>query len=219
MKILIFGGGSDIAKEVQKMEKDTILVKHSDCDIRKHDLVDYFIRSNKPDVVINCAGMLKAGEIKKQKFADWKIQINTNLIGSFNVTQASIKNNVKTIIMIGSTMGLYGKQKYSAYSASKAGVISLVQSLAAEGINAYCISPGGIDTKMREKAYPEEDKRLRLSVKDVVEIMFDCINGKYKPGDNIIIIKRRFRKIIKVDRGQPWKEYLKVKHYASPKIN
>lgn len=219
MKILVFGGGSDIAKEIQTMEKDTILVEHSACDIKRPDLVDSFINTYKPEVVINCAGMLKAGLIKKQGFADWEDQITTNLFGSFNVAQASVKNNVKTIILIGSVAGLYGKAKHSAYSASKAGVISLTQSLGMEGINAYCISPGGVDTKMREKDYPDEDKKTRLSTKDVVKVMFDCINGKYKPGDNVIIRKRGFRKITRVDRGQPWKEYLNVQPYGTPRTS
>lgn len=217
MKILVFGGGSDIAKEIQTKEKDTVLIEHSDCDISKPDSVDHFIRTYKPEVVINCAGILKGGFINKQEFADWEDQITTNLIGSFNVAQASVKNGVKTIILIGSAAGLYGKAKYSAYSASKAGVISLTQSLGMEGINAYCISPGGVDTKMREKYYPGEDKRARLSTKDVVKVMFDCINGKYKPGDNVILRKRGFRKITKVDKGQPWKEYLKIQPYGSKK--
>ena len=217
MKILVFGGGSDIAKEIQTKEKDNVLIEHSACDISKPELVDYFIRTYKPEIVINCAGILKAGLIKKQTFADWEDQITTNLFGSFNVAQASVKNGVKTIILISSVMGLYGKAEYSAYSASKAGIISLVQSLGMEGINAYCISPGSVDTKMREKAYPGEDKRIRLSTKDVVTVMFDCINGKYKSGDNVIIRKRGFRKITRVDRGQPWKEYLNVQPYGTPK--
>lgn len=217
MKILVFGGGSDIAKEINAIEKDNILIGHSECDITKPDLVDNFIRLHKPEVVINCAGILKVGSIRNQNFVDWEDQIATNLLGSFNVAQSAAKNNVKTIILIGSVAGLYGKAELSAYSASKAGVISLVQSLGMEGINAYCISPGAVDTKMRERYNPNEDKRIRLSTKDVVKAMFACINGKYQPGDNVILRKRGFRKITRVDRGQPWREYFKVSHVDTKK--
>lgn len=211
MKILVFGGGSDIAKEIKILEKDTILVDHNDCDIIRQDSVDHFILTYKPEVVINCAGTLMAGPIRDQKLADWRDQIDVNLLGSFNVAQASVKNKVKTIILIGSIAGLYGKAGNSAYSASKAGVVSLVQSLGMEGINAYCISPGGVDTKMREKAHPGEGKKTRLSTKDIVDVMLDCVNEKYKPGDNVIIRKVGHRKIIKVDKGQPWREYLGIR--------
>lgn len=210
MKILVFGGGSDIAKQIRVIEKDTILVDHAVCDITQPTDVDSFIQKHNPDVVINCAGMLKTGLTKDQKFLDWKNQVVVNLIGSFAVAQASIRHNVHTIIFIGSVTALYGKANVSAYSASKAGVKSLTQSLAMEGINAYCISPGGVDTKMRDLYFPDENKTLRLSPKDVVKIIFDCIHGKYKPGDNIIIRKYNLRKIIKVDGGQPWKKYLHI---------
>ena len=210
MKILVFGGGSDIAKEIQVVEKNTVLIAHDACDITQPEAVASFISRYKPEVVINCAGTLKTELIAKQKFSDWKDQINSNLVGSFNVAQASVTHGVKTVILIGSAAGLYGKARVSAYSASKAGVISLTQSLGMEGIDAYCISPGGVDTKMREAYYPGENKKLRLSTIDVVKVIFNCIQGKYEPGDNIIIRKRGYRKIIRVDKGQPWKEYFRI---------
>lgn len=211
MKILVFGGGSDLAKQIYAMQRNTILVEHDDCDIRRPDSVKKFIQAHKPEVVINCAGLVNSGLVKEQDFEDWKNQVFTNLIGSFNIAQAATNNNVKTIILVGSVMGLYGKPNYSAYSAAKAGVISLVQSLGLEGINAYCISPARMDTKMRNKEYPNEDKRSRLTTQDVAKVIFDCINGKYKPGNNVTIRKRNFRKVTRVDSGQPWKEYLNIK--------
>jgi len=210
MKILVFGGRSDIGKQIKIREVTTVLLSHGDCDIREPSEVNYFVGKFKPDVVINCAGILHTELVSKQKPSQWKDEMMINLFGSFIIAQASINNNVNTIILIGSGAGLYGKASLAAYSASKAGVISLTQSLGMEGINAYCISPGGVDTKMREKIFPGEDKRKRLSSDDVVEVMFDCIGGKYKPGDNIIIRKRNLRKVIRVDRGQPWKEYFHI---------
>ena len=97
MKILVFGGDSDIAREICVMEKGTILINHRKCDVSKQGSADHFIRTYKPEVVINCAGILKVESVKEQGFADWKDIININLFGSFNVAQASVKNNVKTI--------------------------------------------------------------------------------------------------------------------------
>src|SRR5260221_14181410 len=125
MKILVFGGGSDIAKAIPTVAKDVVLVGHHECDIKTPEDVASFIKRHHPDVVINCAGTLKGGLVGEQKLSDWSEQIDTNLIGSFCIAQSSVKNSVKTIIFIGSGAGLYGKATYSAYSASKAGVISL----------------------------------------------------------------------------------------------
>ena len=217
MKILVFGGGSDLAQQIYTMQRNTILVEHDACDISRPKSVKKFIQAHKPEVVINCAGLVQSGLVKQQDFEDWKNQVFTNLIGSFNIAQAATNNDVKTIILVGSVTGLFGKPKYSAYSAAKAGVISLVQSLGMEGINAYCVSPARIDTKMRNKEFPNEDKRSRLTTHDVAKVIFDCINGKYRAGDNVIILKRKFRKITRVDSGQPWKEYLNIKPYETAK--
>lgn len=210
MKILIFGGDSDIAKEIQRVEKNAILIPRKVCDIRKPDAVAKILNTYKPEIVINCAGIFKSANMKEESSTDLSDQIMINLIGSFFVALAAVKQHIKTIILLGSAAGLYGKANVSAYSASKAGVISLVQSLGMEGINAYCISPGGVDTKMREAIYPNEDTKTRLSTQDVVKVVFDCINKKYKPGDNIVIRKQNLKKIIKIDKGQPWKAYLHI---------
>ena len=122
------------------------------------------------------------------------------------------------MIFIASVAGMYGKPEHSGYSASKSGVISFVQSLGFEGYDAYSISPGRVDTKMRENDFPGEDKRTRLSTLQVAEIVKECIDGKYKPGDNVIIRKRGFRKLKRVDQGQPWKKYLNVQPLGTPKI-
>ena len=63
---------------------------------------------------------------------------------------------------------------------------------------------------MREKDYPGEDKRTRLPREDVAEVVFDCIEGKYTAGDNIIIRKKGFRKLLRVDGEMACGEYGKI---------
>jgi NAD(P)-dependent dehydrogenase (short-subunit alcohol dehydrogenase family) len=210
MRILIFGGDSDIAKAIAKQNKDTILINKLTCDVRLSDTVSFLIDRFKPDVVVNCAGISIVGTIKKQSVDDWVRQISINLLGSYNIAKACVDKHVDKLILIASVAGKYGKPNHSAYSVSKAGVITLVQSLGKEGYKAYAISPGRVDTKMREFDYPGEDKRTRLTTKNVADVVFQCIRGKYKPGDNIIVRKRGFRRLRRIDRGQPWKEYLNL---------
>jgi hypothetical protein len=71
---------------------------------------------------------------------------------------------------------------------------------------------------MREKDYPGEDRRTRLSTLQVAEIIKECIDGKYEPGDNIVIRKKGFTKLKRVDQGQPWKKYLNVQPLGAPKL-
>ena len=216
MKVLIFGK-SDIGEGIKLLYPDTINVPKEECDVRDALQVRNTLEKYKPGVIVNCAGISHIQVVKDSNIDYWKEEIDVNLTGSFIVARESINSGVKTMIFIASVAGMYGKPEHSGYSASKSGVISFVQSLGFEGYDAYSISPGRVDTKMRENDFPGEDKRTRLSTLQVAEIVKECIDGKYKPGDNVIIRKRGFRKLKRVDQGQPWKKYLNVQPLGTPK--
>ena len=217
MKVLIFGK-SDIGEGIKQLYLDTVNIPKEECDVRDALQVRNTLEKYKPDVIVNCAGISHVQVVKNSNINYWKEEIDVNLVGSFIVARESINAGVKTMIFIASVAGMYGKPEHSGYSASKSGVISFVQSLGFEGYDAYSISPGRVDTKMRENDFPGEDKRTRLSTLQVAEIVKECIDGKYKPGDNVIIRKRGFRKLKRVDQGQPWKKYLNVQPLGTPKI-
>ena len=216
MKVLIFGK-SDIGEGIKQLYLDTVNIPKEECDVRDALQVRNTLEKYKPDVIVNCAGISHVQVVKNSNIDYWKEEIDVNLTGSFIVARESINAGVKTMIFIASVAGMYGKPEHSGYSASKSGVISFVQSLGFEGYDAYSISPGRVDTKMRENDFPGEDKRTRLSTLQVAEIVKECIDGKYKPGDNVIIRKRGFRKLKRVDQGQPWKKYLNVQPLGTPK--
>jgi NAD(P)-dependent dehydrogenase (short-subunit alcohol dehydrogenase family) len=216
MKILIFGK-SDIGEGIKQLYPNTVNVPKEECDVRDVEQVRATLKKYKPDVIVNCAGISHVQVVKDSNIDHWKEEIDVNLIGSYLIARESIKAKVKTMIFIASVAGMYGKPEHSGYSASKSGVISFVQSLGFEGYDAYSISPGRVDTKMRENDYPGEDKRTRLSTLQVAEIVKECIDGKYEPGDNVIIRKRGFRKLKRIDQGQPWKKYLNVQPLGTPK--
>ena len=217
MKVLIFGK-SDIGEGIRQLYPDTINVPKEDCDVRDYNQICATLEKYKPDVIVNCAGISHVQVVKDSNIKHWQEEIEVNLIGSFLIARASINWNVKTMIFIASVAGMYGKPEHSGYSASKSGVISFVQSLGLEGYKAYSVSPGRVDTKMRENDYPGEDKRTRLSTVQVGEIIKECIDGKYEPGDNIVIRKKGFTKLKRVDKGQPWKKYLNVQPLGAPKL-
>jgi 3-oxoacyl-[acyl-carrier protein] reductase len=217
MKVLIFGK-SDIGEGIRQLYPDTINVPKEECDVRDYNQICATLEKYKPDVIVNCAGISHVQVVKDSNIKHWQEEIEVNLIGSYLIARASINWNVKTMIFIASVAGMYGKPEHSGYSASKSGVISFVQSLGFEGYKAYSVSPGRVDTKMREHDYPGEDKRTRLSSLQVAEVVKECIDGKYETGDNIIIRKRGFTKLKRVDKGQPWKKYLNVQPLGAPKL-
>jgi NAD(P)-dependent dehydrogenase (short-subunit alcohol dehydrogenase family) len=65
------------------------------------------------------------------------------------------------IVNVSARAATEGKARMAPYCASKAAVITLTQSLAAEhkhsAINVNCILPGTIDTPQNREAMPDED--------------------------------------------------------------
>jgi NAD(P)-dependent dehydrogenase (short-subunit alcohol dehydrogenase family) len=88
--------------------------------------------------------------------ADWKQVLDINLTGVFlcnkTVAPHMMKNEYGRIVNIASIAGKEGNPNASAYSASKAGVISLTKSLGKElaktGIRVNCVTPAAVKTGM-----------------------------------------------------------------------
>ena len=104
----------------------------------------------KVDILINNAGSWPRTPFSDMDEASWLKVIDINLNGTFRVTRAFIEsmcnNGYGRVINLGSIAGEVGLPRYSAYSASKAGVIMLTKTLAMEyakmNITFNCVSPG-----------------------------------------------------------------------------
>jgi acetoacetyl-CoA reductase len=80
----------------------------------------------------------------------WRRDLDVNLTGSFRVTQACLRGmrtrGFGRIVVMSSVAAAYGMPAQVAYSASKAGLLGMVKTIAAEnaglGITANAIMPG-----------------------------------------------------------------------------
>ncbi|MEO8150700.1 MAG: SDR family oxidoreductase [Bacteroidia bacterium] len=121
------------------------------------------------DVLINNAGILGSRvSIKDYDLKEWKDVFTVNIHSVFYLTKlllSSISSGGK-IINVSSGLGVSGRAQWGAYSASKFALEGLSQILAEElkpqNIQVYIVDPGGINTELRNKAFPEED-RSRLA--------------------------------------------------------
>jgi 3-oxoacyl-[acyl-carrier protein] reductase len=112
------------------------------------------------DVLVNCAGTTRDSLLVRQREEDWDDVIRVNLTGTFNVIRACAglmkDSGGGHIINVSSYSGVKGKKGQTAYSASKAALLGLTYSAAAElapfHIRVNAVLPGYMATEMGRKA-------------------------------------------------------------------
>ena len=119
-------------------------------------------RFGRLDILINCAATL--GNLKpllETTAADWEEVLRTNVIGTFLLTQAAVRQmltqgNGGAVVNILAIQAYSPLPNYSAYSSSKGALTSLTRSLAVEladkGIRVNGIAVGSIYTESTKEA-------------------------------------------------------------------
>lgn len=166
---------SDTLEEINKYDDQSIDLQvdvsdESDVETMIKKTVDHF---ESIDIFVNNAGILKTANAEDFSEDDWKKVIDVNLNGVFLCAQAAGKQMIEQqsgkIINISSIAGLSGYASSVAYSASKAGVISLTKTLAAEwgkhNIQVNAICPGVFATDMTEDYLKDKDFKEMIKTK------------------------------------------------------
>lgn len=110
-----------------------------------------------PDFALNCAGIQRAGNFEQISDEDYAAVINVNLLGSRNFSRATLPHMRagNQLALLASMGGLVGNYGYSAYAASKFGVVGLAEVLRLEyqplDIAVSVICPPEIPTAMVEE--------------------------------------------------------------------
>jgi 3-oxoacyl-[acyl-carrier protein] reductase len=134
-------------------------------DISQNDKIEEFIDNackeldGSLDCIVNNAGVTQDNLAIRMSLAEWNKVIDINLTSTFLMSKFAIKKMLKNkkgkIINITSVVGHTGNLGQANYTASKAGIVAMSKSLAAEyakkNININCISPGFIKTAMTDK--------------------------------------------------------------------
>ena len=115
------------------------------------------------DILVNNAGITRDGLLMRMSEQQWDEVISANLKSAFNFcrtcTPIMMRQRSGSIINLSSVVGVHGNAGQCNYAASKAGIIGLTKSIAAErgsrGIRANVIAPGFINTDMTGKLSEE----------------------------------------------------------------
>ena len=147
-------------KEIEEIGVQVLAVKG---DVANFEECENFVkqvieRFGQIDVLVNNAGITKDMLLMRMKKEDFEQVIDTNLVGTFNVTKNVVPYMMKArsgrIINISSVVGISGNAGQTNYSASKAGIIGFTKSLAKEiasrNILVNAVAPGFIETNMTD---------------------------------------------------------------------
>lgn len=110
------------------------------------------------DIMVNNAGITKDGLFMRMSEADFARVVDINLKGAFLGAHAAylkmMKQRSGSIINMASVIGLTGNLGQANYAASKAGLIGMTKSIAAEaakrGVRCNAIAPGYIQSEMTD---------------------------------------------------------------------
>jgi short-subunit dehydrogenase len=188
-----------LAVELRKKYKTKVLPIV--VDVQEEGMVIHMIRQaaeqfGQIDILINNAGYVDPVGLLEMSLTTWNRIISTNLTGPFLCTREAVrfmKQHGGKILNIASTAGMSPRPGWSAYAASKAGLINFSNTMSSElkdyGIRVYCLSPGRTATELRRILSPDEDPTIILQPEQVAEtvLFLLCDNGNYIDHQAIVI--------------------------------
>ncbi|MBT4141381.1 MAG: glucose 1-dehydrogenase [Candidatus Latescibacteria bacterium] len=106
------------------------------------------------DILVNNAGVSIAGTVTNTEPHRWQRVLDVNLSSVYRTCREAIPHMITrgggAIVNIASVQGMFGWENYSAYAATKAGIIGFTRQAAVEyadnNIRVNAISPGAIGT-------------------------------------------------------------------------
>lgn len=111
-------------------------------------------------VLMANAGIAPSGGIHDTSLTDWEKVLAVNLTGTFNTIKVFVPAMARAagrraVVVTSSVLATRGARNMTAYSASKAGLVGLVQAAAQEfasaGITVNALAPGPIQTPLLEQ--------------------------------------------------------------------
>ncbi len=158
-------------------------------DVRDHESIERMVSAANEafghlDILVNNAGCNVRKPALDVTWEDWNLILDTNLRGSFFVSQAVARRMIPRrygrIVNIGSVTSVAGYAGLAPYGASRGGIRQLTMSLADDwgkyGITVNCLAPGWFRTEQNNVLYEN---------KEWVEYLCDRIPLKRpgQPGD------------------------------------
>jgi 3-oxoacyl-[acyl-carrier protein] reductase len=147
------------------------------CDLADKDAVEALVPSaeaamQKLDILVANAGVNRDNLFVQLRDEDWDKVIAVNLTATFRLARAAVKTMMRRrfgrIIGISSVVGFTGNPGQGNYTASKAGIVGMLKSVAWEyarrNVTANCIAPGIITSAMTDKLNDKQRESILARV-------------------------------------------------------
>jgi NAD(P)-dependent dehydrogenase (short-subunit alcohol dehydrogenase family) len=116
------------------------------------------------DILINNAGINASGTVETVSPAQWDRVLAVNLSSVYHMCRRAwpffVRQRRGAIVNMSSIMGMTPVRESFAYSSTKAAIIALTKSLAADGaplgIRVNCVCPGYVQTPIMDRAHSAE---------------------------------------------------------------
>ena len=137
-------------------------------------------RFGRIDALCNIAGGFRMGEaVHETAEANWDFLMDLNARTVLNMVRAAVPHMLAQgagkIVNVGAFAAQRGAAHMGAYIASKAAVIRLTESMAAElrtrGINVNCVLPTIIDTPENRASMPDVDPKTWVATADLASVI------------------------------------------------
>ena len=166
--------GEQTRKELEAFGVRVLAIASNAADYEQsHHVVEQVVEHfGRIDVLVNNAGITKDGLMLRMTELQWDAVPTVNLKSAFNfihaVSPVMLRQRGGSIINISSVVGVHGNAGQCNYSASKAGMIGLAKSIAAElgpkGVRANAVAPGFILTDMTRELGPDVLKQWESKI-------------------------------------------------------
>ena len=157
------------------------------CDISDAAQVDALVneivsRFGRLDGLVLNAGVIASGKVGDLSLDDWHNMVSINLTGSFYVARSCLPHLLSSqgaVVSVASEAALRASSEMSCYSATKAALLMLTQSLAvdygAQGLRANVVCPGWTITEMADEEMASFGESRGLSVDDAYGLITSLV--------------------------------------------
>jgi 3-oxoacyl-[acyl-carrier protein] reductase len=173
--VAISGTRREVLDQLAAELKDRVHVLP--CNLADKDEVEALVPKaeevmGKLDVLVANAGITKDNLLVQLRDEDWDQVVAVNLTATFRLARAAVRGMMRRrfgrVIGITSVVGVTGNPGQGNYTATKAGMIGMIKSIAAEyakrGVTANCIAPGFIATAMTDKLNDKQREAILARV-------------------------------------------------------